>query len=583
MDFKNQDDVNIDKDKNIDEDALIKEESKDLKEEKDNKIDNNEKNNIKVNKSEPNIMITDDIESDESDKQISVKSKNIHNDCEKETEDSKSDTEIEKFPAINNEEENNEKEITVDNESNVGISNEEIENTEKKDEDNNNIKIEINSSIEVISGDNLEEEKVKEDTFIDVYIDEENIKNDVVKEDDFLLKAASFYSENYKYSKDDYNLGKKKLLIYSLISSIFGGLVVAILFSIYYSKTGINLNLFGKDDYSGLSNNLISNKIEIEKTDAPVIWIAKKISPGIVGIEVNFSSSDIFFNSEKSSSTGSGIIIRSDGYIVTNYHVIENVNDSESIEILVTLPSNLEKKYEAKVVGTDSKTDIAVLHIEATGLYEAQIGESDQLEVGDLAVAIGNPGSLEYMGSVTVGVISGLNREIAVADNTTLKLIQTDAAINPGNSGGALVNSTGEIVAMNTAKLSGVDFEGLGFAIPIEEVQEISNSLIEYKYVKGRPLVGVVINEDYTEAYAQENNYPVGLLVDDVVPLSGAYNAGIKVGDLITKIDEVEVSTFSEFEKIKNEHSPGDDIELEIYREDEILTVNVRTTEEKSN
>ncbi|MEN8905875.1 MAG: trypsin-like peptidase domain-containing protein [Clostridiales bacterium] len=465
------------------------------------------------------------------------------------------------------------------NKENVDVSELESDETEvrklqsNKNNDDDDISIENqdkDNENDEFNNDNVDSEEDLKGSFIDIY--ENDSKN---SEDEFLLQAASYYSENYKNNKPKYFYTRNQLLLYSFISSVVGGLIVAtISFALYSKEEG---DFFTVDDYSKDSKT----KIEIEKTDSPVSYIAEKVSPSIVGIEVTFESSGLFFSDQETSSQGSGIIIRSDGYIITNYHVITSTNNKMEPNIRITLPNNTNKEYEAKIVGKDSKTDIAVLKIAAKGLTEAELGDDSKLKVGDMAVAIGNPGGLEYMGSVTVGVISGLNRTIPISDNTTLKLIQTDAAINPGNSGGALMNSEGEIIGMNTAKISGVEVEGLGFAIPINEVKKITENLIKYKYVKDRPVVGVIINSKYTEEYANKNGYPVGLMVDDVVPKSGADKAGVKVGDLITKFDGQEVKTFAEFDEIKNNHKPGDIVEIELYRDEENINLDIKLIEEK--
>ena len=248
------------------------------------------------------------------------------------------------------------------------------------------------------------------------------------------------------------------------------------------------------------------------------------------------------------------------------------------------LPSEKDKPYTATVVGRDEQTDLAVIKINATGLPAAELGNSDDLKVGELAVAIGNPGGLEYMGSVTVGVISGLNRTIAIENNGNLKLIQTDAAINPGNSGGALVNSQGQIIGINSAKIASTGFEGLGFAIPINTVKQITDSLMKSGYVTGRPLLGVSIDTTFDEAAAKQYNVPFGLHITDVTPFSSASVAGIKVDDIITKFDGKAVTSYNQLETLKNAHKPGDKVSVEVYRysEKKSLTLDVVLGESKN-
>ena len=267
------------------------------------------------------------------------------------------------------------------------------------------------------------------------------------------------------------------------------------------------------------ANNTVNNtgnattSIKIEATDTPVVAIAKKAGPSIVGIKINALSQTMFGSLQESSEEGSGIIYTTDGYIVTNYHVIESAIKDSSATISVTL-ANSEETVEASIVGYDEPTDLAVIKIDKTGLTAAEFGKSSELQVGDLAVAIGNPLGQEFAGSVTVGYISALNRKITTSGRT-YKLIQTDAAINPGNSGGALVNSQGQIVGINTVKIgssfSGTSVEGLGFAIPSDDAVDIIDKLIKDKKIV-RPYIGISgINVD--EATAKRNNLPEGVYV----------------------------------------------------------------------
>ena len=245
------------------------------------------------------------------------------------------------------------------------------------------------------------------------------------------------------------------------------------------------------------------------------------------------------------------------------------------------MSNNTEKKYPAAIVGRDDNTDIAILKIEANNLVAAEFGDSDKVKVGELAVAIGNPGGLEYMGSVTAGIISGVDRTLELSNGYDFKLIQTDAAINPGNSGGALVNSQGQVIGVNTVKIASTDVEGIGFAIPINEANEIADSLRNYNYVKDRPYLGVMIDQTFTEEYAERLGVPFGLLVYEVQPLTAAYKAGIHNSDIILKFDGQRVMTFKELEEEKNKHKPGDEVVIEVYRDGETLSIKVILDEEK--
>ncbi|MFZ5988285.1 MAG: S1C family serine protease [Bacillota bacterium] len=411
------------------------------------------------------------------------------------------------------------------------------------------------------------------------------------------LKASSFYTESYsKPKKKNGILGQ--LILVAVMSSILGGSIVGGFFAFGVPAMQPSVrSFFGDRALSGSGENVeaskedsgIYKKVVIENASSPVVAIAEKVGPAVVGISINSKVVDdfFFFAPRDAQSQGSGIIIRSDGYIMTNNHVIEQAlvrgtNDIDrNSKIEVILPSDKSKTYPAKVIGRDERTDLAVLKIESNNLPAVEFGNSDDVKVGELAVAIGNPGGLEYMGSVTVGVISGLNRTIPIADGKELKLIQTDASINPGNSGGALVNAEGKLIGVNTAKIGGDGYEGLGFAIPINKAKEITDSLIEFKYVKGRPSLGIEVDPRFNEQMAKQYDVPAGVLVYDVIPLSSAYKAGIQRNDIITKFDGVKVKSLDELNEQKNKKKPGDKANVEVYRDGKTLNIEVVLGEEK--
>lgn len=389
------------------------------------------------------------------------------------------------------------------------------------------------------------------------------------------LKTSSFYNETYKKPAK----GKLKgllapLLIVALISSLLTGGIVGAYFTL-----GFPQNYRGNSGYSSPNNTLVSEngsvkKIEIvDETTSPETAVAEKVSPAIVGISVTFQYSDMFFGTTESQGSGSGIIYKSDGYIITNNHVIEEAmlgssgNEiSPGSKIEVILPNQVDKPYAATVVGRDAKTDVAVLKINASELPTAEFGDSDAVKVGEKAIAIGNPAGLEFMGSLTSGYISGLNRKLEFDDGKSLRLIQTDAAINPGNSGGALLNSKGQVIGINTSKIGGEGYEGLGFAIPSNSAKEIAESLITSGYVKGRPQLGISVDTRFNKEVADKNKVPVGILVSDVAPLSAASKAGIEKQDIITKFNGVAITSFSELEAEKNKFKAGDTVEITLYR-----------------
>ncbi len=298
----------------------------------------------------------------------------------------------------------------------------------------------------------------------------------------------------------------------------------------------------------------------------PVVGISKKVSPAIVAIKTKTKVRDFFGDVYESGGTGSGIIIDKEGHIVTNNHVVQDAKD-----IVVLL--NDGKEIAAVIVGRDVQTDLAVLKVEERNLPYVDFGDSSKIEVGELAVAIGSPMGTEYAGSVTAGVISGLDRKVSVGDKT-MSLIQTDAAINPGNSGGALVNSKGEVIGINTLKLIESKVEGMGFAIPINEAKPIIQQLIENKQIV-RPQLGIT-GSTITAEVAKTYNVPTGVAIVEVSPYSGADRAGLKRGDIITEIDDKKVTTIEEVIAIVKTHKMNDILKVKVFNGSEKYeTVNV--------
>ena len=270
---------------------------------------------------------------------------------------------------------------------------------------------------------------------------------------------------------------------------------------------------------------------------------------------------------------GSGVIISEDGYILTNNHVIEGQSS-----IKVTTSDGQE--YDATVVGTDDKTDIAVLKIEASGLTPAVIGDSDSLVVGETAVAVGNPLG-ELGGTVTDGIISALDREVTV-EGKNMTLLQTSAAVSPGNSGGGLFNEKGELVGIVNAKSGGDNVEGIGFAVPINTAMEVAEQLIANGYVSGRPALGIqVIAIADLQTAMQAGVSQLGVYVQSVDPGSAAEQAGLQVGDLFVSVDGTAVSTTSDVTAVLDEHQVGDVIEVQVVRDKQVLSLNV-TLQEKT-
>ena len=260
---------------------------------------------------------------------------------------------------------------------------------------------------------------------------------------------------------------------------------------------------------------------------------------------------------------------------------------SDADEIGVVLANG--EDYVAQLVGIDTKTDLAVLKIEAENLSYAEFGNSDQLEVGEKAVAIGYPGGIEFGGSTTEGIISGLNRVVKSSDGTgnAITYIQTDAAINPGNSGGALINRFGQVIGINSAKVSNVDYEGIGFAIPINEAKPIIDELKENGRVTGRVKIGITV-QPVTEALSKLNDVPQGVRIISIEADSDAAAKNLMVGDIITKINEQEIYSNSDVATALEGLTPGQTIRMTIYRKtstgsQKTFEVNVELQEDVEN
>lgn len=319
-------------------------------------------------------------------------------------------------------------------------------------------------------------------------------------------------------------------------------------------------------------NDALASMASDGETPLTTQEIARKVGPSVVGIVSTGEASNGFFTQNYESS-GSGIIISEDGYIVTNNHVVEN---AKQIKVIL----NTNDEYAATLIGTDPKTDLAVLKIEASGLTWATLGNSSSVEVGEPVVAIGNPLGMELAGTVTKGIISATNRTIEV-EGKTFTLLQTDAAINSGNSGGALVNCYGEVIGINSAKLAASGVEGLSFSIPSDVAKPIIEDLIDVGYVQGRPSIGI-IGQNITESMSKAYNLDVGILVINVVNDSAAKQAGIQRGDIITECQGEKVKTIEELNAVRDKYKAGDEITLKIIRDDETLDVKVKLGEESS-
>lgn len=384
----------------------------------------------------------------------------------------------------------------------------------------------------------------------------DNINNDIVNDN---------IQNNFEEDKNKVNTPNKRktsygviviaLILTSIISGFAGGYIAI------NSKKTVGLHT-ATNTASNVNLTNQSNGLSIPN-------IVSNTENTVVEISVTSMSNNPFFGSTSSNSSGSGVIVNEDGYIVTNNHVVENASN-----ITVTLKSG--SKYEAKIIGTDPSTDLAVIKIEEKGLQPAVLGDSSNVVVGELAIAIGNPlGQLG--GTVTEGIISALDREINVG-NETMTVLQTSAAVNPGNSGGGLFNSQGQLIGIVNAKSSGnssgTSIEGLGFAIPVNTVKEVVTQLIENGKVSGRPFIGLNVHD------IQENNlygtiFKKGVYVVSTVPNSPASKAGFLSGDRIVKFGDKQIDSYNDIKSVINSKKVGDVVKVEIIREGKTMTLDL--------
>ena len=330
----------------------------------------------------------------------------------------------------------------------------------------------------------------------------------------------------------------------------------------------------GDNEENEVPSTIIKNMVEYQN---PIPAVASTAGSSVVGISVEYTYNS-FFGQQRLSQEGSGIIISSDGYILTNNHVV-STDINEQNKIVHVYLSNSTEPLEATIIGTDEQTDIAVLKVDCTDLPAINMGSSDELEVGAMVVAIGNPLGRQFAGSITVGYVSALNRKLTDSYGNSYVLIQTDAAINEGNSGGALVNANGELIGINMAKIEGTGIEGLGFAIPIDDVKTIINDLIEYKKVI-RPTIGIQgVNVDE----ATKNRYnldSIGVYIKYIEQFSAAEKAGLRIADIIVKIQGEVITSMEELNEIKNQYKVGDTITLDIIRDGKEMKVEVTLKEQ---
>jgi Trypsin-like serine proteases, typically periplasmic, contain C-terminal PDZ domain len=416
------------------------------------------------------------------------------------------------------------------------------------------------------------------DNFNNESIDENNLKDLMEGTPNELYNNKIVYADysEVKNSNSKKSSDRKRILSYvmvGLICSVVGGAAssVASLYLLPKSSLFKSTPLYqsiASNTTSSSSNYLKASPVSATSGSLSVTEIAKKVSPAVVGVSIKSQGNPNMFGvSKDEEGMGSGIIINEEGYILTNYHVINGANQ-------VSVIFNNKKEVAAKVINYDADLDLAIIKVTENVKMPAvaELGNSKDAQVGDPVVAIGNPLGKELLGSVTSGIISATSREIAVG-NTKQTLIQTDAAINPGNSGGALVNSAGQVIGINSAKIGGDGVEGLGFSIPIDIVKPKINTLL-------KPILKIGISgRDITSDIAKSNSIPEGIYVVEVQEFSASEKGGIQAGDIIQQFDGKSVKSVSDLNKIKAEHKSGDVIKVQVYRDRTTKTLSLKLSE----
>ena len=379
--------------------------------------------------------------------------------------------------------------------------------------------------------------------------------------------------EPEKKQKKSVQLTMSKVIALALCCSLVGGILGA---------GGVALLGGGKKDSTTIlegerpSSAITVAQIDTSREMTPAEVYAQNVN-STVGITTSVTTNFWGYQTTAAAS-GSGFILTEDGYILTNFHVIEDSNS-------ITVTAYDGTTYDATVVGYDESNDIAVLKVEAEGLTPVVLGDSDDLNVGDTVVAIGNPlGELTF--SLTSGVVSALDREVTMSSGVTMDLIQTDCAINSGNSGGALFNLYGEVIGITNAKYSGsgssgqASIDNIGFAIPINSVRNIVESIIENGYIV-KPYIGVSVTD--VSAETQSYGLPQGAAVKEVTEGSPAEQAGLQVNDIITRVGDTEITCSDDLVSLVKECQAGDELVMQVYRSGETLELTVTVAEKQQS
>lgn len=394
-----------------------------------------------------------------------------------------------------------------------------------------------------------------------------NSKDEVKREED--KNSSDIKAKSSKESKDNSKNKKvkKKSGFKRGIALVAGAVIVAMLGGVI-GAGGVYYAFKNSIPVSKLENNsnTSANPPEFKGEDGAltVPQVVEKVTPAVVGVSTKSLVRDQFFNVKEQEGLGSGFIINEEGYVVTNYHVI---NGAQEVKVIFSDG----KEVNAKVINYDAERDIAVIKItddvKMPGI--AQLGDSSTVKAGEEVIAIGNPLGKEFSSTVTKGIVSSPNRKMKTENGNVLDYIQTDAAINPGNSGGPLINSKGEVIGINTAKKVGEDIEGIGFAIPINEVKTRLGSL-------SKPILKLGITaRTVTPELAKENKLEEGVYVVGVQEFSPAEKAGLKIGDLIVEFGGKRVKTLEELNQVKSQYNDGDSVPVEIIRDGKKVNLNL--------
>lgn len=366
-----------------------------------------------------------------------------------------------------------------------------------------------------------------------------------------------------------------KFIAMMAVASVSGAVTAAYMVNVKYSDSLARNNTPIFQKKKALSSNSNNNNSDASSvTENSISKVAQEVGPSVVGVTTSANG----FKSKDEYNAGSGIIVKSDGYIVTNYHVIQG-----SSTIIVKLPNGKNGNvFKAKIIGHDDLSDLAIIKIEARNLPTAVFGDSSRIKIGDNAIAIGNPFGEEFQGSVTLGIISTVNKEIDLSDESKgevskYKVIETDASINQGNSGGALCNANGEVIGINSLKL-GAKYgdDGMGIAVSINEAKKVIDQIMKNGKVT-RPFLGVIGGT----ALADKNNGIQGAYVKTVVSGSGLEKAGIRPDDIIVELDGVKVTTIDDIQSIIQNKKIGDKIPCKVYREGKYVKCEVVLSENK--